>query len=81
MITSQPNVFQTATSTMLMMMLAKFALNEIPHMMISIPDEDYTRLSNKYGKWAVHRAISACPIGDVECVESQAQSMYIKSRR
>ena len=49
----------------------------------SIPWEAKAPLIEKYGKWAVNRAESFCPEGDVACVEREAKRMMevIKYRR
>lgn len=47
----------------------------------SIPGEPHRRLVEKYGSWAVGRAESVCPEGDVECVEREAARLLGAYRR
>jgi len=32
-------------------------------------------LRKKYGQWAVKSAIAACPLGDLKCIEREAQRL------
>lgn len=41
-----------------------------------IPWEEKQRLWKSYGTWAVNMAEAVCPMGDVECVEREAQRFY-----
>ena len=41
-----------------------------------IPWKDKKPLLEKYGEWAVNRAESFCPHGDVDCVEREAMRAF-----
>lgn len=60
----------TLANGMIVLMMAKFMLNDLPHALEY--GEKRAELVRQYGKWSVGRAESVCPYQDLGCIESEA---------